>query len=272
MNIVIRNPAELKPYPGNAKKHSKVQVARVAESIRRYGFKQPVVIDRENVIVIGHCRVLAAQKLELTEIPCVLADDLTDAQIRELRLVDNRTNESAWDNAVLDIELSTLDTDLSDFGFDIAKTGAVHEDDFDDVPPKKPITRAGDLWLLGRHRLLCGDATDPACVLRLANDQLVDLYLTDPPYNVDYTGKTKDALKIQNDTMSDDKFRAFLASAFSAADKVMKPGAVFYIWHADSEGYNFRGACHDVGWIVPSVPDLEEKCNGFGAAGLPMGP
>lgn len=250
MNIVQRSPFDLIPYEKNAKKHSKQQIGRVAESIRRYGFKQPVVIDRENVIVIGHCRVLAAQEIKLDEVPCVLADDLTPEQIRELRLVDNKTNESGWDSDLLAMELADLNVDLSDFGFDAINSDDVHEDEFDEKPPMNPITQLGDLWKMGRHRFLCGDATDPENMDQLMDGQLADMLLTDPPYNVDYTGKTKDALKIQNDTMSDDKFRAFLRSAFFVADSAMKSGAVFYIWHADSEGYNFRGACHDTGWTV----------------------
>lgn len=250
MNIVYRNPGDLKPYPGNAKKHTKQQIGRVAQSIQRYGFKQPVVIDGGGVIVIGHCRTLAAMQAGLKEIPCVLADDLTAEQIRELRLVDNRTNESAWDSELLAMELADLNVDLTDFGFSAVQGEGVHEDEFDEKPPSQPLTQPGDLWTLGRHRLLCGDATDPANAQRLMDGQLADMLLTDPPYNVDYTGKTKDALKIRNDIMADDQFRAFLAAAFLCADSVMKPGAVFYIWHADSEGYNFRGACHDIGWTV----------------------
>jgi hypothetical protein len=172
MNIVYRNPEELTPYPGNAKKHSKVQIERVAESIRRYGFKQPLVIDRDSEIVIGHCRALAARKLALSEVPCILADDLTDEQIRELRLVDNRTNESAWDDDLLAMELADLNVDLSTFGFDAIAPDDVHEDDFDEKPPETPVTKPGDLWLLGRHRLLCGDATDIAAVERLMDGQL----------------------------------------------------------------------------------------------------
>ena len=250
MNIVYKNPKELTPYPGNAKKHTKPQIERVALSIERYGFKQPVVIDSDGTIVIGHCRTLAAVQLGLAEIPCILADDLTAEQIRELRLIDNKTNESAWDSDLLAVELGDLNIDLSAFGFDPIQIGDVHEDDFDESVPDTALTELGDIWVLGRHRLMCGDATDVTAVERLMDGKLADLLLTDPPYNVDYTGKTKDALKIENDTMADDKFRSFLRAAFYAADTAMKPGAVFYIWHADSGGYNFRGACHDIGWTV----------------------
>lgn len=117
-------------------------------------------------------------------------------------------------------------------------------------PPKEPTSKTGDIWQLGNHRLMCGDSTMIDDVEKLMDGVLADMLLTDPPYNVDYEGKTKDKLKIQNDIMQDDSFRQFLRDAFSTADAFIKPGAVFYIWHADSEGFNFRGACHDIGWKV----------------------
>jgi site-specific DNA-methyltransferase (adenine-specific) len=117
-------------------------------------------------------------------------------------------------------------------------------------PPENPISMPGDLWVLGRHRLLCGDSTSIDAVEKLMGGAVVDLLVTDPPYNVAYEGKTSDALTIENDDMSDDDFRQFLRDVYSAADSVMRPGAAFYIWHADSEGYNFRGAAHDIGWQV----------------------
>ena len=124
--------------------------------------------------------------------------------------------------------------------------------DDDDVPevPVDPVSVKGDVWICGRHRIACGDAKVQTDIEKLMGGQLADMLLTDPPYNVDYTGKTKDALKIQNDKMTDDGFRQFLVDSFSTADTVMKKGAVFYIWHADSEGYNFRGAAHDIGWQI----------------------
>ena len=116
--------------------------------------------------------------------------------------------------------------------------------------PEAPVTVLGDVWLLGKHRVMCGDSTSIDAVEKLMAGGGADMLLTDPPYNVEYTGKTKDALKIQNDSMGDDDFRQFLRDAFVSADSVMKSGSVFYIWHADSEGYNFRGATHDAGWKV----------------------
>ena len=250
IRIEYRRVDEITPYKNNPRKNDKA-VDAVAESIRQFGFRNPIVLDKNDEIVCGHTRLKAAIKLGLVEVPCIRADDLTEAQIKAYRLADNKTAERAsWDDDLLATELSAIDLDMSVFGFDLVSKDDVHEDDFDEKPPETPITMPGDIWQLGRHRLLCGDSTDPDNLKRLMDGAFVDMLLTDPPYNVDYTGKTKDALKIKNDVMADDKFRTFLRTAFFCADSVMKPGAVFYIWHADSEGYNFRGACHDINWSV----------------------
>ena len=254
MNIESRLLADIVPYAKNAKKHDNRQINNVAESIKQYGFVQPIVIDRDGVIVIGHCRALAAKKLGMKEVPCVCVDDLTPEQVNALRLVDNKSNESDWDYDLLADELSELD--LSDFDFDFGIEDDEEETEIveDEVPEvdedAEPITKLGDIWQLGRHRLMCGDSTSIEDVEKLMGGQLADMLLTDPPYNVAYEGKTKDRLTIQNDSMDNDSFRQFLRDAFSSADAVMKQGAVFYIWHADSEGYNFRGACFDIGWKV----------------------
>ena len=141
---------------------------------------------------------------------------------------------------------------MSAFGFDLGDIEYEHQDIIEDSIPETAETRCnnGDIWKLGNHRLICGDSTDPDVIDRLMDGVKADMLLTDPPYNVDYTGKTKDALKIQNDKMDNDSFRQFLRDAFSSADSVMRAGAVFYIWHADLEGYNFRGACADNNWKV----------------------
>ena len=253
MKIVRKQLAEITPYAKNAKKHSRQQINNVAESIKQYGFVQPIVIDRNGVIVIGHCRALAAQKLGMTEVPCICVDDLTPEQVNALRLVDNKSNESDWDFDLLKDELPELD--LSAFDFDWGLPEDQTEDVIEDEAPEvdedaEPIAKLGDIWQLGRHRLMCGDSTSIEDVEKLMGGQLADMLLTDPPYNVAYEGKTKDRLTIQNDSMDNDSFRQFLRDAFSSADAVMKQGAVFYIWHADSEGYNFRGACFDIGWKV----------------------
>jgi site-specific DNA-methyltransferase (adenine-specific) len=244
MNIVQKNVNDLIPYAKNTKKHDRKQIANVAESIKQYGFVQPVVIDRDGVIVIGHCRVLGAKKLGMKEVPCVCVDDLTPEQVNALRIVDNKSNESDWDMDLLAEELPGLDLSAFDFDFGLQDelSNAVVEDDFDPELPAEPKACLGDVYQLGNHRLMCGDSTSLTDVQKLVGGVQIDLLLTDPPYNVDYQGT---AGKIKNDNMEDGKFRQFLTDAFTNAAMVMKPGAPFYIWHADSEGYNFRGACRD---------------------------
>jgi site-specific DNA-methyltransferase (adenine-specific) len=246
---------EIVPYARNAKKHDKRQIDNVAESIRQYGFVQPVVIDRDGVIVIGHCRVLAAKKLGMEAVPCVCVDDLTPEQVNALRLVDNKTNESDWDTDLLSMELPEIDLSAFDFDWGLTEddSAEIVEDEAPEVSDDPPTAKRGDVWQLGRHRLMCGDSTSADDVQTLTGGVQIDLFLTDPPYGVDYTGKTKDALKIENDNRSDDEFVSFLSDAFNAADGVMKPGAVFYIWHADSKAHVFRMACQMVGWEVRQV-------------------
>ena len=256
MQIVMKSLGEIHPYENNAKKHDARQIKNVAESIKQYGFVQPVVVDKNNIIVIGHCRALAAKKLGIKEVPCVCVDDLTPEQVNALRLVDNKSNESDWDFDLLKDELPELDLSAFDFDWGLPEeaTEEVVEDDAPEVDEEsEPITKKGDIWQLGRHRLMCGDSTKSDDVSALMGGRLADMLLTDPPYGVDYTGKTKDALKIENDAKSDDEFIAFLQSACSSADSVMKPGAVFYIWHADSKAYVFRMACQMAGWEVRQV-------------------
>ena len=253
MNIEYKKLKTLTPYEKNTKKHDKTQINNVAESIRQYGFVQPIVVDKNDVIVIGHCRYEAAKKLKLETVPCVCVDDLTDEQVKALRIVDNKSNESPWDMEFLADELAEVDLSAFDFDFGIEdeEETEIVEDEAPEVDEDaEPIAKLGDIWQLGRHRLMCGDSTSIQDVEKLMGGQLANMLLTDPPYNVAYEGKTKDRLTIQNDSMDNDRFRQFLRDAFSSADAVMKQGAVFYIWHADSEGYNFRGACFDIGWKV----------------------
>lgn len=246
------------PYGKNAKKHDKRQINNVAESIKQYGFVQPIVVDRDGVIVIGHCRALAAKKLGMEEVPCVCVDDLTPEQVNALRLVDNKSNESDWDFDLLAVELPGLDLSAFDFDWGLCDelNGSVVEDDYDPVLPAEPKSKLGDVYKLGDHRLMCGDSTSLTDVQRLVGEAQIDLLITDPPYNValgmDETpeeakkrNRRTDGKTVANDKMEDTEFRQFLTDAFSNAAMVMKPGAPFYIWHADSEGYNFRGACRD---------------------------
>ena len=255
MEIIEKKLAEIKPYEKNPRKNDEA-VKYVAESIKQFGFKVPIVIDGNNVIVCGHTRYKASKKLGLETVPCVVADDLTEEQIKAYRLADNKVAEQAeWDFDLLGDELADIfDIDMSYFGFEdvieAEEEPEVQEDDFEVELPEEPRAKLGDVYQLGNHRLMCGDSTSITDVEKLMGGDLADMLLTDPPYNVDYEGKTKDKLKIENDKMDNDNFRQFLIDAFSNADMVMKAGAVFYIWHADSEGYNFRGACFDVGWKV----------------------
>lgn len=253
MNITHKTLDELVPYENNPRNNDDA-VDYVAESIKEFGFKVPIIIDKNNVIVAGHTRYKASKKLGINEVPCLVADDLTEEQIKAFRLADNKVAEIAtWDFEKLDLELSTLELDMELFGFesydDVEVQEAV-EDEFDVELPEEPKAKPGDVYQLGEHRLMCGDSTSIDDVEKLMNGNKADMLLTDPPYNVNYEGGTKDKLKIKNDNMDNDSFRQFLVDAFSTADIAMKPGAVFYIWHADSEGYNFRGACYDVGWKV----------------------
>lgn len=253
MNIIWKNIGDIRPYEKNPRRNDEA-VDYVAASIAEFGWKQPIVIDKDGIIIAGHTRYKAAKKLKKKEVPCVIADDLSDEQVKAYRLADNKVAEMAeWDFDLLDGELDDiLGIDMTTFGFDFSvdEEPEAVEDDFDGELPEEPYVKKGDLYALGHHRLLCGDSTMIDDVEKLMGGELADLLLTDPPYNVDYEGKTKDKLKIENDKMDNDSFRQFLVDAFSNADMVMKPGAVFYIWHADSEGYNFRGACFDVNWKV----------------------
>ena len=268
--------SRLKPYERNARTHSAEQVAQIAASIVEFGFTNPILVDSSDGIIAGHGRLQAALELGLSTVPVVVLDHLSDRQRRAYILADNQLALNAgWDLELLRTELQDLvadDFDLSVIGFSddelsdlLPEVEELPPEDADEeaVPelPAEPITKPGDVWLLGKHRLMCGDSTSLDEVERLMAGAKAELLLTDPPYNValgmDETpeeakkrNRRTDGLTIQNDKMSDDDFRQFLRDVYSAADSVMKPGAVFYIWHADSEGYNFRGAARDVGWHV----------------------
>jgi len=253
---------KLIPYANNARTHDDAQVTQIASSIKEFGFNNPVLIDEGNGIIAGHGRVMAAKKLGMSEVPTITLAHLTDSQRKAYILADNRiAMNSSWDNQLLTLELKDLkdDIDLTLLGFNADEINALLEPeqvegltDEDAVPevPATPVTKLGDVWLCGNHRVMCGDSTSITDIEVLTVNQPVDMWLTDPPYNVAYEGGTKAALKILNDSMGDDEFRKFLRDACVTADAVMKSGAVFYIWHSDSEGYNFRGACQDAGWKV----------------------
>ena len=255
---------QLIPYARNSRTHSDAQIAQIAASIREFGFLNPIIIDGDRGIISGHGRVMAARILGLDSLPCIEASHLTEAQRKAYVIADNKLALNAgWDNDLLRVELS----ELGELGFDLELTGfsvdeisalevdpepaqGLTDEDAVPEPPDNPVTVDGDVWLMGGHRLMCGDSTSIDAVERLMDGEKADMLITDPPYNVDYAGKTKEALTIKNDAMGDSQFRQFLRDSYTSADSVMKPGAVFYVWHADSEGYNFRGAAKDVGWTV----------------------
>lgn len=244
----------LTPYERNTRAHGKDDIDAIALSIKKYGMNDPIgVWGEKNLIVEGHGRAMACKKLGKKEVPVVHLDHMTDEERREYAILHNKTAElSAWDWDALAMELSEVD--LSDFdidwnlpNLDVSNDSAI-DDDYDEPLPENPKAKLGDIYQLGRHRLMCGDSTNPDMVKELMGGELADMLLTDPPYGVDYEGGT--GMKIENDKLKGEEFLHFLADAFDAADQVMKPGAVFYIWHADSNGSIFRNACDMVGWTV----------------------
>lgn len=250
------------PYINNSRTHSEEQVLQISASIKEFGFTNPVLIDEGNGIIAGHGRLQAALKLGIDEVPAVRLVGLTEAQKKAYVIADNQLALNAgWNLELLKVEieqLKELDFNLDLLGFGDAlddmfpeplQDGLVDEDSVPEVPPE-PTTKMGDVWLMGKHRLMCGDSCSFDDMGKLMNGDQADVWLTDPPYNVAYEGKTKESLKIQNDSMSDENFRQFLVDAYSVANEHIKCGAVFYIWHADSEGFNFRAAAKDAGWQI----------------------
>lgn len=256
MNLIYKKVDKIIPYEKNPR-HNETAVKYVAESIRQFGFKVPIVIDKNNVIVAGHTRLKAALQLGLTEVPCIVADDLNEAQIKAYRLADNRVAEfSTWNEDQLYDELKELEGDfnLDDLGFsdflEEMEPVEVQDDDFDEdiFLTDEPESQVGDVYLLGRHVLVCGDSTKKETYDKLLNDQKVDLILTDPPYNVDYVGKTAEALKIKNDKKTKSEFYEFLLDAFKNMYKVAKEGCPCFVFHADREEENFRHSYEEAGF------------------------
>ena len=257
LQIVYLPTDQLRPYPGNAKKHPGKQVEHIANSIREFGFRQPIVIDAQGVVVVGHGRLMAAKKLGMERVPCVRADDLSEAQINALRLADNKTNESEWDMGLLNEQLAelALDIDMSLFGFEDESIdeadGAEIEEDEPPEPPEEPTAKPGDVYQLGRHRLMCGDSTDPDDVDKLLDGAEIDLLMTDPPYNCDVGNcerphSSNDGVHILNDSMPESEFIPFLTSALWNAERSMRGGAAYYIWYAGLHHIEFESAVRAV--------------------------
>ncbi len=254
MKIVLRKITELNEYENNPRNNDEA-VEAVANSISEFGFKVPIIITSDNIIVAGHTRLKAAKLLELDEVPCIVADDLDEEQIKAFRLADNKTAEIAtWDFEKLEEELLMIDLDMLQFGFDdfygdIPDNAT--DDDFDvvDEIPEDPETERGDLYVLGEHRVLCGDSTLKDDVDRLVDGTEIDMIFTDPPYNVDYEGT---AGKIQNDKQEDSEFYDFLFKAFTNMFEHTRKGGAIYVCHADTEGLNFRNAYMNAGFKLAS--------------------
>lgn len=254
MEILQAKTADLIPYGFNNRDHSQQQIDRIANSINEFGFNQPIVVDEQNIVLVGHGRLEAAKKLGLEDVPVLKKIGLSETQKKAYRILDNKLqNDSTWNAESLEIELAALeeaDFDFGAFGLDefaklFSEEKTAKEDDFEPREVKETIVKLNDILELGDHRLMCGDSTKAEDVERLMDGQRADLMLTDPPYNVDYTGKTEDALKVANDSMADGDFRKFLLACFGAAFDALKPGGPFYVFHAPSEGFNFHGAIHD---------------------------
>lgn len=260
MQYYLADINDLIPYIRNARTHSESQIAQIAASIKEFGFLSPILIAEDNTILAGHGRLAAARKLGLKQVPCVKESHLTETQRRAYIIADNKLSLNAgWDEDMLAIELSELqgaDFDLDLLGFDESELVSIFEDDKEvedddfDVEEElnKPcFSKAGDIWTLGRHRLICGDSTKEETYKRLMDGKRANLVVTDPPYNVNYEGS---AGKIKNDNMDNDKFYNFLLDAFSNMEKVMADDASIYVFHADTEGLNFRKAFNDAGFYL----------------------
>ena len=255
----------IRPYEKNAKKHPAKQIQQVANSIKAFGFNQPIVVDSQGVIIVGHGRYEAAKSLKMATVP-VLEVNLTDEQANAYRLADNKLNESEWDMALVVDELKGMSEDMLELtGFDKDLILEPDEKD-DDVPeiPQEPVSKLGDLYQLGEHRVLCGDSTKLEDVERLMDGKKADMVFTDPPYNIAYEGGSKKREMIKNYEVVD--FYDFLLQAYSSFALSMKLGAAIYVCHADMERVNFTKAFRDAGFYLSSVVIWAKDNSTFGRA------
>jgi len=251
------------PYARNARKIPEKAIEKVASSIAEFGWQQPIVVDTKGVIIAGHTRLLAAKKLRLESVPVHIASGLTEGQVKAYRLMDNRSHDEAdWDYDLIAAEICDIQAmcvDLSLTGFDVGelkdlmeadpKAGLTDEDAAPEVK-ENPATVRGDVWLLGEHRLLCGDAVVAADIERLMGQEQADLVFTDPPYNVAYQGYTEEKLTIQNDAMSPEQFKQFLIDTFASYRIATKTGASLYVCHPSLYQRDFQDALEKAGFDV----------------------
>lgn len=257
---------QLVPYVNNARTHSPEQINKIRASLREFGFVNPLIIDRDDNVITGHRRLAAAKAEGYTEVPCVFVDEMTEAQKKAYVLADNRMAlDAGWDDDLLKVELEALqdlDFDLGLTGFDekeiadlfaVDGDSEVEDDDFDLTAAlgKASFAEKGDLWTVGRHKLLCSDATNPNDVDRLMGDKKANLIVTDPPYGVSF--KSFSGLTIQNDSMKNEEFYNFLHTAFFNMGAHLEKGGAAYVFHANTEGLNFRKAFIDAGFHLAGV-------------------
>ena len=250
---------KLVPYQNNARTHSPAQIKKLRSSLREFGFINPILIDRDFGVIAGHGRLAAAKEEGIQEVPCVFVDHLSEAQKKAYIIADNRmAMDAGWDEDLLRVELEALEAlgfDLGFTGFDekelnaLFDTGEAKEDDFnvEEELEKPTFSKLGDIWTLGRHRLVCGDSTKAETYEALMGNAKANLIITDPPYNVNYEGS---AGKIKNDNMASEKFYQFLLDAFSCMEKALADDGSIYVFHADTEGLNFRRAFADAGFYL----------------------
>jgi DNA modification methylase len=263
--------ADLSLDPSNVRKHSRRNLDAIKASLRKFGQQKPIVVDAKGIVLAGNGALTAAKELGWTEIQ-IVRTELEGVEATAFAIADNRTAELAeWEESLADVlkSLANADVDLAELGFDendLAKISSelVGNPEIDAEPQADKAdelrvkwgVESGQLWRLGEHRLLCGDSTKESDIEKLMIGEKAALWITDPPYNVAIQGgnhgdpNRTNGLKIENDSMDDASFREFLVLSYKSADSAMKDGAVFYIWHADSEGFNFRGAAKDIGWKV----------------------
>lgn len=266
MNIINIKLTDIKPYENNPRNNKKA-VEAVKNSIERFGWRQPIVVDKNNVIICGHTRYEAAMELGYAEAPCEVAIDMTDEDVKAYRLADNKVAELAtWDDEKLIQELKDLSIDMSKFGFDLdflndIKLEETYEDNYKPKIPENPKSKLGDIYKLGNHRLMCGDCTNISDMQKLTEGKEMDLCVTDPPYNVnvgdkaDYlnagdNNRTRNDSHILNDDMSDESFYEFLLKFYKSMIDCLKEGGGIYIWHAESNSSTFRQALKEVGVIL----------------------
>ena len=257
---------KLVPYVNNARTHSPEQITKLRSSLREFGFINPVIIDRDFNVIAGHGRILAAKEEGITEVPCVFADHLSEAQKKAYIIADNRmAMDAGWDEELLRVEIESLqgmdfdplltgfdEKELADLFSDDSGNDA-RDDDFDlsAALEKASFVERGDIWTVGRHRLVCGDATSSEDVALLMDGRKANLIVTDPPYGVSF--KSSSGLTIKNDSMKDDEFYNFLLSAFKCMADHLEKGGAAYVFHADTEGLNFRKAFIDAGFHLAGV-------------------